>query len=91
MNSRLAAISILILSIITSLSVQPLSTKDLLTLIVLPLIPLHFLCTHFWHLVHCIEFLPTPLPQTPHGHNLSFVHIYFHIFTLYPPFRLAVY
>ena len=21
--------------------------------------PLHFLCTHLWHLVHCIELLPT--------------------------------
>ena len=34
----------------------------------LPFIPLHFLCTHFWHLVHCNELLPTPLLQTPHGH-----------------------
>ena len=25
-----------------------------------PFIPLHFLCAHFWQLVHCIELLPTP-------------------------------
>jgi len=27
----------------------------------LPFILLHFLCTHLWQLVHCIELLPTPL------------------------------
>ena len=27
-----------------------------------------FICTHFWQLLHCIELLPTPLLQTPHGH-----------------------
>jgi len=36
-------------------------------------IPLHFLCTHFWQLVHCIEVLPMPLPQKSHGH-LSLLH-----------------
>jgi len=35
-------------------------------LYMLPFIPLHFLCTHFWQLVRCIELLPTPLPQIPH-------------------------
>jgi len=25
------------------------------------------LCTHFWQLVQCTEFLPTTLPQIPHG------------------------
>jgi len=53
------------------------------------LIPLHFLCTHFLQLVHCIELLQKPLPQTPHGHltllhyllsfptnhNLGYIHI----------------
>ena len=29
-------------------------------------------CTHFWQLVHCIELLQTPLPQTPHGHLIAF-------------------
>jgi len=36
------------------------------------LINLHFLCTHFWQLGHCSEFLPTPLLQTPHGHLTAF-------------------
>ena len=36
------------------------------------LVPLHFLCTHFWQLVHCIELLLTPLPLTPHGHLTAF-------------------
>ena len=35
-------------------------------------IPLHFLCTHFWQLVHCNKLLPTPLQQTPHGHLTAF-------------------
>ena len=30
----------------------------------LPFIPLHFLCTHFWQLVHCIELLSMPLSDT---------------------------
>ena len=38
----------------------------------LPFIPLHFLCTHFWQLVHCNELLTTPLLQTPHGHLTAF-------------------
>jgi len=37
-----------------------------------PFIPLNFLCNHFWQLVHCIELLPAPLPQTPHGHLTAF-------------------
>jgi len=36
-----------------------------------PFIPLHFLCTHLWQLVHCIELLPTSLPHTPHGHLVT--------------------
>ena len=35
-------------------------------------IPLHFLCTHYWQLVHCIELLPTPLLPIPHGHLAAF-------------------
>ena len=38
----------------------------------LPFIPLHFLCTHFWQLVHYIELFLAPLPQTPHGHLSAF-------------------
>jgi len=38
----------------------------------LPFIPLHFLCTHFWQLVQCIELLPTPLPHTLSGHLTAF-------------------
>jgi len=38
----------------------------------LPFIPLHFLSTHFWQLVHCIELLPMPLLQTSHGHLTAF-------------------
>ena len=34
----------------------------------------YFLSTHFWHLVHCNELLPTPLLQTPHGHLAAFCH-----------------
>jgi len=37
-----------------------------------PFIPLHYLCTHFWQLVHCNELLPTSLQQTPHGHLTAF-------------------
>jgi len=47
---------------------QALHTNVFITLYTLPFIPLHFLCTHFWQLVHCIELLPMPLPQMPHGH-----------------------
>ena len=45
---------------------------DFIALDLLPFIPLHFLCTHFWQLVHCNELLPTPLLQTPHGHLTAF-------------------
>jgi len=38
----------------------------------LPFIRLHFLCTHFWQLVHCIELLRTPLPHTAHGYLAAF-------------------
>ena len=63
-----SSISIPVLSTLARWSVQPLHTKVLLTLTMLLFIPLHFLCTHFWQLVHCTEFLSTPLPQTLHGH-----------------------
>ena len=53
---------------------QPLQMNDFATFDMLPFIPLHFLCTHFWHLVHCNELLPTPLLQTPHGHLAAFCH-----------------
>ena len=36
---------------------QPLQIKDFITLYMLHYIPLHFLFTHFWQLVHCIEHL----------------------------------
>ena len=48
--------------------------NDFATFDMLPFIPPHFLCTHFWHLVHCNELLPTPLLQTPHGHLAAFCH-----------------
>ena len=51
---------------------QPLQMNDFATFDMLPFIPLHFLCTHFWQLVHCNELLPTPLLQTPHGHLTAF-------------------
>ena len=35
---------------------QPIQINDLFTLEILPFIPLHFLCTHFWQLVHCTEY-----------------------------------
>jgi len=35
-------------------------------------IPLHFPCNRFRQLVHCIELLPMPLPQTLHGHLTAF-------------------
>jgi len=44
---------------------QPLQINDFATFDMLPFVPLHFLCTHFWQLVHCNELLPTPLLQTP--------------------------
>jgi len=51
---------------------QSLQINDFITLYMLPFTPLHFLCTHFWQLVHCIELLPTPLPYTPNGHHAAF-------------------
>jgi len=42
---------------------HPLQIKVFITLDMLPFMPLHFLCTHCWQIVHCIELLPTPLPQ----------------------------
>jgi len=51
---------------------HPLQINVYITLYMLPFIPLHFLCTHFWQLVHCIELLATPLPHTPHGHLTAF-------------------
>ena len=53
---------------------QPLKINNFITLDMLPFIPLHFLCTHFWQLVHCIELLltPLPLPQTSCGHLTAF-------------------
>jgi len=76
---------------------QPLQTNDFITLYMLPFISLHFLCTHFWHLVHCIELLSTPLPQTPCDHLaaafcITFCHspliitLVLFIFTLMPLF-----
>jgi len=32
----------------------------------------YFVYTNFLHLVHCIELLPTPLLQSPHGHLTAF-------------------
>jgi len=50
----------------TDYRIRAASTKNnLITLYMLPFIPLHFLCTHWWQLVHCIELLPTPLPHHP--------------------------
>ena len=60
---------------------------DFATFDMQPFIP-HFLCTHFWQLLHCIELLPTPLLDPtwqsysllPHlltfstYHNLGFIH-----------------
>ena len=37
----------------------------------LPWIPVQRLCTHFEHVVHCIEFAPTPALHTPQG-NFDF-------------------
>ena len=51
---------------------QLLQMNDFATFDMLPFIPLHFLCTHFWQLVHSNELLPTPLLQTPHGHLTAF-------------------
>ena len=51
---------------------QPLQMNDFASFDMLPFIPLHFLCTHFWQLVHCIELLPAPLLQTSHGHLTAF-------------------
>ena len=53
-------------------SSKKLQLNDFITFYMLTFIPLHFLCTHLWQLVHCIELLPTPLPHTPHGHLAAF-------------------
>jgi len=51
---------------------QPLQTNDFIALYMLPFIPLHFLCTHLWQLVHCIELLTTPPTHTPHDYLVAF-------------------
>ena len=73
-NSRfaLAPISTLVRPVLVTGFEQPLQINDFITLYMLPSIPLHFLCTHLWQLVHCIELLPRPLPHTPHGHLAAF-------------------
>ena len=42
---------------------QPLQTNIFITSYMLPFILLHFLCTHYWQLVHCIKLLPTNRTQ----------------------------
>ena len=55
------------------LHITVLNLRTVTNELVIPIvIPLHFLCTHFWHLVHCNELLPSPLLQTPHGHLTAF-------------------
>jgi len=64
-------------------------------------VALHFLCNHFVQLVHCIELLPTPLPQTPHGHLTAFcitfcrspliITLLLFIFTLMPLFSTKLF
>jgi len=54
------------------------STNVFITLYMLTFIPLYFLCTHFWQLVHCIELLPMPLPQTPHDRLTAFCVTFYH-------------
>ena len=49
--------------------------------LIMPFTPLHLLRTHRWQLMQCIEFEPTPLPQTPHGH---FCTVFF-VLRLCPP------
>jgi len=73
-NSRFALtpISTLVHPVPVTGFTQPLQINVFITLYMLPFIPLHFLCTHFWQLVHSIELLPTPLPQTLHGHLTAF-------------------
>ena len=73
-NFALAPISTLVRTALVTGFRQPLQMNDFATFNMLPFIPLHFLCTHFWHLVHCNELLPTPLLQTPHGHLAAFCH-----------------
>jgi len=55
---------------------QPVQINDFITLYMLPLILLHFLCTHNLQQVHYNELLPSPLPQTPHGHLTAFCVIF---------------
>jgi len=71
--------------------------KWLVTLYMLPFIPLHFLCIHFWQLVHCIELLRhlfhihhTAILQILHWlltfstyYNPGFTDIYFHTSILF--------
>jgi len=85
----LAPISALVQPILVTGFKQPLQINNFSTLDMLSFISLHFLCTHFWQLVRCIELLWRPLPHTPRGHlaafsiifwhfPLSFIHIYSH-------------
>ena len=71
-NFALAPISTLLRPALVTGFKQPLQMNEFATFDMLPFIPLHFLCTHFWQLVHCNELLLTPLLQTPHGHLTAF-------------------
>ena len=53
----------------------------------LPFIPLHFLCTHFWQLVHCNELLRTSLLQIPFHIsqlNENWLHTHTRLTALFP-------
>ena len=52
----LTPMSTLVHSVPVTGFIQLLLANVFITLYLLPFIPLHFLCTHFWQLVHCIEF-----------------------------------
>jgi len=59
---------------------QPLQINDFITLDMLLSIPLHFSCTHFWQLVHCLNYQQ----HLYHRHQIAilqpsgFIHIYSH-------------
>jgi len=73
-----APISTLVQPVLTNRFKQHLQINNFITLDMLSFIPLHFLCTHFWQVVHYIVLPQTPVPHTPHGHLAAFCISFWH-------------
>ena len=69
-NSRLPLppISILVLSILAAASIQKILAHFNYAALYTTTLPVNTFLTASTLLLHSTEFLPTPIPQTPHGH-----------------------